>query len=116
MRCGSKSNTFGPACLSRIVKPSMRVALVISTLLSLLTTAYCFFEYQMPNAQWSKVLSELKQAGITDPDITSRIRWSIVGVQGTWKPLLAITSIQSIVALTATVYAFTRKTMSANVA
>jgi hypothetical protein len=89
----------------------MRAILVISTILSLQTTAYCFFEYQMPHAQFSKVLSHVEQAGITDPEVLSRIRWSIVGVQTTWKPLLVITSVQSVLTLALTIYAFTGRRM-----
>jgi hypothetical protein len=87
----------------------MRALLVISTILSLLTTAYCYFEYQMPHAQWSKVLSELLHAGIKDPDVVSRIRWGILGAQTTWKPLLVITSVQSGLLLALTFYTFSEK-------
>jgi hypothetical protein len=65
----------------------------------------------MPHAQFSKVLSELKQAGIKDADAVSRIRWDIIGVQTTWKPLLVITSAHSILMLVLTVYAGSRREM-----
>jgi hypothetical protein len=87
----------------------MRWLLLISTVLSLLTTGYCFFEYQMPHAQLSKVLSELKLAGVNDPERVDRIRWAILGVQTTWKPLLALASVESILMVGLTVYVWTSK-------
>jgi hypothetical protein len=86
----------------------MRALLIISTILSALTTAYCFFEYQMPHAQLSKVLSELQQAAVNDPERLERIRWAILGVQTTWKPLLVLASLQSILMIGVTVYSCAR--------
>jgi hypothetical protein len=69
--------------------------LAICTGISLLITAYCFLEYQLPYSQYAKVLSELKAAGINDKELIARIRWSILGVQTTWKPLFALTLLQN---------------------
>lgn len=79
----------------------MRALLAISTVLSLLIAAYCFLEYQMmPHAQYSKMLSTLSQAGINDPDLMARVRWDIYGVRTTLKPLLVVTSVQSVLMVT----------------
>lgn len=63
------------------------VLAILLLLLSLMLTAYCAVLYQLPYAQYSKVLSVVKNAGIQDADVIERIRWGIIGVQGTWGPL-----------------------------
>ena len=86
----------------------MRTLLVICTILSLLITAYCLFEYQLPRSQFTKALSDLKSAGIDDPDLVSRIRWDIIGVQTTWRPLLILTFVENILMIAVTICSFRR--------
>ena len=74
----------------------MNKALVLAcTILSVLIEAYCRIEYELPHAQYTKVLAELKSAGINDPDVIERIHWSIVGVQTTWTPLFIALACQT---------------------
>ena len=84
----------------------MRITLSVCTILSLLITAYCFFEYQLPHSQFTKVLSDLRQAGVNDQELVSRIRWDIIGIQGTWWPLLLLTSVESILLIALTYHSF----------
>jgi len=87
----------------------MRTLLVTCTILSLLITGYCYLEYKMPLAQWTKVLNELKLAGLDgDPVFRDRVRWSIVGAQTTWPLLLGATVVQNILLITLTWLTFRR--------
>jgi len=88
------------------------ITLSVCTILSFLITAYCFFEYQLPGAQLTKVLSDLHQAGVNDQELVSRIRLDIIGVQGTWWPLLIFTSVENILLLALTVHSFKKSERS----
>ena len=94
----------------------MRALLTICTILSLLITAYCLFEYQLPRSQFTKALSDLKLAGIDDPDLVSRIRWDIIGVQTTWRPLLFLTFLENFLMIALTIYSFKQSTTRRTVA
>lgn len=73
----------------------MKTLVLVCMLLSLFITAYCFFERELPYAQYTKVLSDLKTAGINDQELIDRVRWDIVGVRTTWPPLLIATILQN---------------------
>jgi hypothetical protein len=74
----------------------MKTLATACVLLSLFITAYCFFEREvLPGAQYTKVLSDLKTAGINDKELIERIRWSILGIRTTWPPLLFATLCQN---------------------
>jgi len=88
----------------------MRALLTICTILSLLITTYCLFEYQLPRSQFTKVLSDLKLAGIDDPDLVSRLRRDIIGVQSTWRPLLFLRFTENILMIALTIYSFKQST------
>lgn len=77
----------------------MKTLTIVSLFLSLVITAYCFLEYQLPQAQYAKVLSDLMAAGIKDQELLERVRWSIVGVQTTWIPLFIATLCQNVLLL-----------------
>jgi hypothetical protein len=77
----------------------MKTLTIVCLFLSLVITAYCFFESQLPHAQYAKVLSDLKTAGIKDQELIERVRWSIVGVQTTWLPLIVATLFQNVLIL-----------------
>jgi hypothetical protein len=93
----------------------MRTTLTVCTVFSLLITAFCFFEYQLPQSQFMKVWSELNQAGVNDHELIDRIREDIIGVQETWWPLFILTSVQNILLLTLTVHSF-KKTETSKLA
>jgi hypothetical protein len=75
----------------------MKALATACVLLSIFITAYCYVEREvLPHAQYTKVLSDLTTAGITDQELRDRIRWSILGVRTTWPPLLAAAFIQNV--------------------
>jgi hypothetical protein len=75
----------------------MKTLATICVLLSLFITAYCFVERQiLPEAQYTKVLSELKAAGINDKELIERVRGGILGVRTTWPPLLFAAILQNV--------------------
>ena len=74
----------------------MRILIVLCAVLNLAVTAYCFFEYQLPHSQFTKVVSNLGSEGIQDEALLREIRWSILGVQGTWWPLFVMIGIENI--------------------
>jgi hypothetical protein len=73
----------------------MTKLLALCTSISVAITAYCFLEYQLPHAQFTKVLSDLKMS-VNDKELIERVRWDILGVQTTWKPLFALTLAQNV--------------------
>ncbi len=85
---------------------AMRKALTVCTILSLLISAYCYFEHNLPYSQFAKVKSELNAAGVDDKELIERIRWSIVGVRGTWWPILILASIENTLMIMLTIFSF----------
>jgi hypothetical protein len=92
---------------------AMKKLLALSSAVSIAITAYCLLEYQLPHAQYTKVLAELKMAGVNDKETIERIRRSILGVQTTWKPLLALALSENILLLALTVRAMSKKEIQA---
>jgi len=73
----------------------MKTLATTCLLLSLFVTGYSFLERELPYSQYTKVLSDLKTAGINDQELIQRVRWSIIGVRTTWPPLLVAAILQN---------------------
>jgi hypothetical protein len=89
IRLAVRSETNVVVCRNFVaISNPMKTLTTVCLVLSLVITSYCLLEYELPDAQYTKVLSDLNSSRIKDYALIERVRWSIVGVKTTWPPLI----------------------------
>jgi hypothetical protein len=70
---------------------------IVSLLISILLTFCVTFDHVIPQSQYTKVLADLKQAGVNDPELIKRVHWSITGAPTATRLTLALSLVQNVV-------------------